>query len=267
VLWIPITLLPVLAVSRVIVPLAERNLYLASVGFVWIAAEALVCLSTMRSFALASALCIGYFAVDSLRVPVWKDELALFGQALQLRPDNVSIRMRVSSELGRRGRYDEAVTHLDVVLKQSPDHLKALTTKAGFLVLKKDWDAVEATCARAFELDPNSAVCHLDVGMADLHRERRDQAWKRFDRAYECNPRMWQALFQQGTMALDAGDLPMAVKKLEAALVLSPSAPAYTMLGATYARMGDAHKATAALNEALRIDPEFDLARRLLALP
>jgi tetratricopeptide (TPR) repeat protein len=267
VLWVAITLLPVLAVSRVIVPLAERNLYLASVGFVWIAAEALVCLSTMRALVLASALCIGYFALDSLRVPVWKDELALFEQALQLRPDNISIRMHVVTELGRRSRYDEAITQLDVVLKQAPNHLKALTSKAGFLVLKKDWDAIDATCERAFELDPHSAVCHLDVGMADLNRERRDEAWKRFDRAFESNSRMWQALFQQGTMALDAGDLPTAVKKLEAAIALSPSAPAYTMLGAAYARMGEAHRATAALNEALRIDPEFELARRFLVSP
>ena len=264
VLWIPITLLPVLAVSRVVVPLAERNLYLASVGFVWIAAEALVCFSTMRAFVLASALCIWYFAVDSFRVPVWKDELALFDQALKLRPDNVSIRLRVSSELGRRGRYDEAVTQLNIVLKQSPDHLKAVTSKAGLLVLKGDWDAVDATCERAFELDSNSAICHLDVGMADLNRERRDEAWKRFDLAYKSNPQMWQALFQQGTMALDAGDLTTAAMKLEAALTISPSAPAYTMLGVTYARMGNAHRATAALNEALRIDPGFDLARRLL---
>jgi len=78
---------------------------------------------------------------------------------------------------------------------------------------------------------------------------------------------MWEALFQQGTVAFDAGDLPTAVKKLEAALALSPSAPAYTMLGATYARMGDTQKATAALNEALRIDPEFALARQLLVSP
>jgi hypothetical protein len=39
--WILFTLLPALAISRVVVPLAERNLYLSSVGFVWLAAEAL----------------------------------------------------------------------------------------------------------------------------------------------------------------------------------------------------------------------------------
>jgi tetratricopeptide (TPR) repeat protein len=251
----------------VIVPLAERNLYLASVGFVWIVAQALVCLSVKRSLVLASALCVAYFAVDSLRVPVWRDELSLFGQALQLHPDNASIRLRVSTELGRRGRYDEAIGQLDVVLKQSPNHLKALTSKAGLLVLKKDWNAVDATCARALEIDPNSALCHLDVGMVELQRERKAEAWKRFDRAYQSNPRMWQALFQQGTMAFDSGDLTTAVQKFESALALSPAPPIYTILGATYARLGDGPKASAALHEALRIDPGFTPARALLASP
>ena len=264
VFWIPITLLPVLAVSRVVVPLAERNLYLASVGFVWIVAAALACLSSRRAFVLAGTLCIGYFAVDTLRVPVWNDELALFGQALQLHPENVSIRMRVSSELGRRGLYNEAVEQLDVVLKQSPNHLQALTSKAGFLVLQKDWKAVEATCVRAFEIDPNSALCHLDVGMVELQRERNDEAWKRFDRAFQSNPGMWQALYQQGMIAFNTGDLSTALQKFQSALTLSPAPPIYTILGATYARLGDAPRATAALNQALRIDPGFAPALRLL---
>jgi Flp pilus assembly protein TadD len=265
--WIPLTLVPVLVVSRVVVPLAERNLYLASVGFVWIAAEALVRLSKTRQLVLAGAVCIAYFAVDSLRVPVWKDELALFGQALQLHPDNTSIRMRVSSELGRRGRYDESIAQLDIVLKQSPNHLKALTSRAGLLVLKKDWEAVDETCARAFRIDPNSALCHLDVGMADLQRERKEEAWKRFDRALQGDPRMWQALFQQGTIAFNAGDLGTAEQKFAAALAISPAPPIYTILGATYARQGQPQKATAALNQALRIDPGFTPAKKLLALP
>jgi len=223
VFWIPITLLPVLAVSRVVVPLAERNLYLASVGFVWIVAAALAGLSARRAFVVAGTLCIAYFAVDTLRVPVWNDELALFGQALQLHPENVSIRMRVSSELGRRGLYNEAVEQLNVVLKQSPSHLQALTSKAGFLVLQKDWKAVEATCARAFEIDPNSALCHLDVGMVELQRERNDEAWKRFDRAFQSNPGMWQALYQQGMIAFNTGDLSTALQKFQSALTLSPA--------------------------------------------
>jgi tetratricopeptide (TPR) repeat protein len=264
--WIPLTLLPALAISRVIVPLAERNLYLASVGFVWIAAQVIVWLPRMKAFALAGALSVAYFALDGVHVPAWRDELSLFGQALQLDPDNPFIRLHLSTEFGRRGRYDEAMAQLDELLIRSPRDLSALTSKAGLHVLRKEWDAVDATCQRAFEMEPNASLCHLDVGIAALQGGRKEEAWSSFDRAYQTNPTMWQALLEQGTMALDAGDLPTATRKFEAVLKLSPTAQVFAVLGAAYARMGDSHRATAAFTEALRLDPAFMPARQALGL-
>jgi protein O-mannosyl-transferase len=265
VLWIPLTLLPALAVAHVVVPLAERNLYLASVGFVWLAAQVLVYLGTRRAFMLAATLSLAYFAVDWFRVPLWRDEITLFSQALQLDPENSSIRLRLSTEFGHRGRFDEALLQLDEILKRNPKHLNALTSKAGLLVFQKDWENVDATCARAFEVDPKSSLCHLDVGIAELRRGHNEEAWSHFDRAYESNPRMWQALLEQGTMALDSGDLPLAVEKLEKVLAASPTAQVSTILGTAYSRMGDSSKATEAFKTALRIDPGFLPARRALS--
>jgi tetratricopeptide (TPR) repeat protein len=265
--WIPLTLLPALAVSRVVVPLAERNLYLASVGFVWIAAQILARLPNPAALALAGAVSVAYFAVDALRVPVWRDELPLFGQALQLDPDNNFIRLRLSTEYGHRGRYDEAMVQLDEILKRSPRDLKALTSKAGLYVFKEDWQAVESTCKRAFEVDPNSSVCHLDVGLAQLQQGQKEEAWRSFDSAYQSDPRMWQALLQQGTLALEAGDFPTAVKKLQDVLRQNPTPEVFTFLGAAHAQMGDSRRATAAFGEALKMDPGFIPARKALGLP
>jgi len=265
VFWIPLTLLPALVISRVAVPLAERNLYLASVGFVWFAAQTLVLLGTVRSFVFLGALSAAYLTADVLRVPAWRDEVALFGQSLQLDPENSTIRLRMSSELGRRGRIDEAMVQLGKILERNPRHLDALTNKAGLLVFKKDWPGVDAVCARAFEVDPNSAACHLSVGVADLARGRKEVAWGHFDRAYQNNPRLWEALLEQGTMAFDAGDFPTAIQKLERVIAQSPTAPVFTILGSVYFQMGDSPKAVAAFTEALRIDPAFVPAQRALA--
>jgi len=264
VFWIPLTLLPALAVSRVVVPLAERNLYLASVGFVWFVAAALVYLGGRRASALVGALSVAYFAVDWFRVPQWRDEVSLFGHALHLDPDNPAIRLRLSTEFARRGRYDEAMVHLDEILRRNSGDLRALTSKAGLLVFKKDWQGVETVCKRAFEVDPTSAMCHLDVGIAELNNGRKEEAWGRFERAYQSNPRMWQALLQQGTMAFDAGDFPTAIQKLEGVRDLSPTAQVFTILGTVYARTGDSQKAVAAFTEALRINPAFMPAQQAL---
>jgi Flp pilus assembly protein TadD len=77
---------------------------------------------------------------------------------------------------------------------------------------------------------------------------------------------MWQALLQQGAMAFDAGDLPVAIQKLEGATELSPTAEAFTMLGAAYGRSGNPERAAAAFKQALRINPGFGPARQALGL-
>lgn len=262
--WIPLTLLPALAVSRVIVPLAERNLYLASVGFVWLAAIALNQVDLKKAAFLGGAVCIGYWSILAMRLPVWRDELTLFVQALQLEPENASIRLQLSRELGRRGRVDEAVGNLNEILKQEPAHLEALTSKAALLLAKKDWQGIETTCGTVLKLDPRSAVCRLDVGIAALQQGRREEAWQSFELALQNNPRMWQALLQQGTMAFDSGDLPLAIEKLQKAAALNQNPQLFTVLGAAYGRAGDTANAVHAFNQALRLDPSFGPARQAL---
>ena len=264
-LWIPLTLLPALAVSRVIVPLAERNLYLASVGFVWVVAVGLSQLDIRKSFLLTGALCVGYFSVNWMRVPVWQSEVSLFAEALRLEPENTSIRLRLATELSRRGRLDHAIGQLNEVVEQEPENLKALTSTAALYLIKKDWRGVETTCRRVFAIDADSAVCHLDMGMAAQQQGRRDDAWAQFDHALQKNPRMWQALLQQGTMAFDSGDLPTAIRKLQTAAELNQNAQTLTVLGAAYGRAGETAKAVTVLNQALRLDPGFAPARQVLA--
>jgi hypothetical protein len=106
-----------------------------------------------------------YIAVAWYRVPVWRDELLLFAQALQLEPDNPSIRLRLATELIRHGRPDDAMAQLDEILKRSPSDIKTLTSKAGLQVFKKDWQGVEETCAKTLQLEASTAVCHLTWGL------------------------------------------------------------------------------------------------------
>ena len=62
----------------------------------WFAAQMLVLLGTLRSFVFVGALSAAYLTVDLLRVPAWRDEVALFGQALQLDPDSIEAIERAS---------------------------------------------------------------------------------------------------------------------------------------------------------------------------
>ena len=155
---------------------------------------------------------------------------------------------------------------VDALLKATPDQLSALTAKAGLLVFEGEWEQAEATCVRVFSIDPRSARCHFVIGLARQREKRFKEAWESLDRAYQSNPRFWEPLFQQGTIALEAGDFVAAVEKFGQVVKLSPSPQAFDSLGVASVRMGDFAKAVDAFQTALRIDPSFLPARRNLAL-
>ncbi len=258
--WILITLLPVLVVTRVAVPVAERNLYLASVGFVWLVADVLSRLGRRNVMVLTVTIVIASIAVDVRRVSDWRDDLTLWKQALRIYPEDQTIRLNIASELGRRRQYDSALSYLEEILKLNPNHLEALTSKAGLLVSQQNWPAVSETCERVFRIDKNSARCSLNTGLVAQQQGQMEAAREHFDRAYKNNPRLWQALFHQGNLALETGRFSDAARTFKSVLEQNPSAPVFNNLGSAYARMGEMEKAIAAFQTAVRIDPSFEMA-------
>jgi len=262
--WILVSLLPVLLVSRIAVPLADRDLYLPSVGFVWLAAMGIERLGRQTSVVLMAILAIAYGALTIQRLPVWRDDLPLFESELRENPESQSLRLLLASELARRGSFDEALLHLDEILKRNPGSMEALVSKAGILSSIEDWPGVRATCAAVFVKDPNSSHCLLNVGYADEREGRLADAHAKFARAFRNDPALSQALLQRGVMEARMGDLSAAVKTMESAVERNPTAPALNNLGSVYANRGEMQKAVQAFQTAVRVDPSFEPARRNL---
>jgi len=198
--WILVSLFPVLLVSRIAMPLADRDLYLPSVGFVWLVAAGIDRLGRRSSIALLTVLLVTYGALTLQRLPVWRDDLPLLESELRQNPDSQSLRLRLASELGRRGKYDDALFQLDQILKRNPNSMDALVNKAGILGSVQDWSGVRSACAQVFGKDPNSPRCLLTVGYADEHEGHLSDAHARFARAFHYDPSLSQALVQQGVM-------------------------------------------------------------------
>jgi len=262
--WILVSLLPVLLVSRIAVPLADRDLYLPSVGFVWLAAMGIERLGRQTSVVLMAILVVAYGALTIQRLPVWRDDLPLFESELRENPESQSLRLLLASELARRGSFDEALLHLDEILKRNPDSMEALVSKAGILSSIEDWPGVRSTCAAVFVKDPNASHCLLNVGYADEREGRLADAHAKFARAFRNDPALSQALLQRGVMEARMGDLSAAVKTMESAVKRNPTAPALNNLGSVYANRGEIQKAVQAFQTAVRVDPSFEPARRNL---
>jgi protein O-mannosyl-transferase len=264
--WIAVSLFPVLFVSRIAVPLADRDLYLSSVGFVWLAAACIDRLGRKPSMAIVASLVLGYGALTVRRLPDWRDDLALYEQELRQNPENDAVRLLLASELGRRGQFDKALPRLDEILSRDPKNLGALLNKAGILASARDWPSLRSTCAVVFALDPNSARCLMDMGYVDEDEGKLREAREKFARAYQVDPALSQALLHQGILEARMGDLSEAVRTLETAVERSPTAPAWTNLGSVYANRGEMKKAVQAFKTAVSVDPTFEPARRNLEI-
>jgi tetratricopeptide (TPR) repeat protein len=263
-IWIVAALLPLMAVSRIAVPLADRGLYLPSVGFVWLAAEALLRLGRRPALIAGGALVLGYSMLILQRLPDWRDDLPLFEQALRQDPQSESIRLLYASELGRRGRHDEALVLLGELLDSNPRHLDALEDKAGILAAQGDWQAVRSVCRDALELEPNLARCFLDLGLADEREGKTKEARELFRRAYALDSGLWEALMRQGLMDARLRNFDSAAEALKKVVQYRPTSIAFNNLGSVYAESGKLDKAVRAFQSALQVDPSFELARRNL---
>jgi protein O-mannosyl-transferase len=265
-LWILAALLPTLAVTRVVIPFAERNLYLASVGFVWLIAVALRKLNWRATVGVTAVLVLAYGIADWARVREWADDLPLFQADLRRDPANAPARLLLAAELGRRGRYGEALLHLDTLIGADSKNVDALTSKAGILVTTQDWNGVRSTCRQVLEMDPVSARCFLDLGYADEQQGQAGAALANFERAYRLNSGLWQALFHQGNIALQGGNFGKAAETFETVAKRNPTAQVLNNLGTAYAQLGQVQRAIGAFQASLRADPSFEMAQRNLAI-
>lgn len=92
--------------------------------------------------------------------------LALFREALALRPDDLSARTAAADTLRDLGRADEAEAAYRALLEQRPDHLPALIALGHLAGSRADSTAAAAWFRRAVQADPESQAAHLTLAAA-----------------------------------------------------------------------------------------------------
>ena len=121
--WIPIALAPVANVFFPSVLLAERTLYLPSVGacLALAAVAERVVLSRPRLVALtASTILLAFVARTWTRTPVWRDDRAFVLTMYEQRPESYETHLVAGSVLKGAGRLAEAERELDLARRLFP---------------------------------------------------------------------------------------------------------------------------------------------------
>ena len=151
------------------------------------------------------------------------EAIEAFSKAMEQDPnDRESIEMRGVS-LFRLGRIREAIPFLEKARADvesanvDPNYVLALC----YADVQRYDDARHAFAAQ-YGFAPDSAEAYLLTGRLFLRRELRDQAGVQATKALEINPTLPLAHELLGEVALARGDVPGAIKELEAERKLNP---------------------------------------------
>ena len=165
IVWFAIAVLPV---TNLLIPtgvlLAERTLYLPSVGLAFVAAGVVSWTVRERRKSLgmllvaAGVVCGAFTVRTALRNPSWMSTFTMLTTLGEEHPESFrAIRARAQG-LDIVGEYEEADRHYDTALELVPEEYSLLVEVARFYGRGERWAEAEALLVHAIELFPTHPV-------------------------------------------------------------------------------------------------------------
>lgn len=177
---------------------------------------------------------VAFYVFDRYRLPqapIVDREVASLESAVQANPSDIASRGRLADLYVAKGRYQDAITQYDQILKANQDTVQAHFGRGEALRLSGQLDAAAKDYQAVVD-----ALKDTDQGTVD----------KTLEAAY----------LGLGTISIDQGRPTDAIDQLQKALAISPAdADALNLLGSAYVKTGDTAKAIDALNKAIAFVP------------
>jgi protein O-mannosyl-transferase len=233
--WIGFTLGPVLNARWMAANvLAERYLYLPSVGFCWIAAWLLSrCWDSLQSkdswqmparVALAgvmAAILLTGAIKTFARNNVWHDDITLYTTTLRTDPDSYVMHLNLGTSYFQNRNFPEAEKELKQALIFNPGSVNALNALGCLYLEQERFDESTRLFQSAIDLKPLWTDPHYNYGRLLVKIGHRAEALKEFRKAVETGPLNSSArLFLAQALAED-GNLQEAETEYRQSLALA----------------------------------------------
>ncbi len=257
-LWFLGTLVPMIGIITVgEQAMADRFAYLPFVGLflavVWTVNEVVYKgrISAVWPIAGASVVLLASGWLTNHQLHHWHDEETLWRYTLSVTENNYMAHNYLAIELAKSGRSTEAITHFRAARslhRYPPDQIVKLAhyeVRLGY-----PGEAVEE-CRAALKSSPLPAVeltAYREMGRAFLDLHRYEEAEKSYGEVLARDPNDADALISSGLLALQAGDLSLAVARFSRGTDVEPKDVNFLLLAQALDRSGQpdgARKATA----------------------
>jgi tetratricopeptide (TPR) repeat protein len=226
--WIMVTLLPALLLtgSDAASPLAERYLYLPSIGFC-------ILLSTLLTNATISKKALAFMALIVLlystgtfdRVQVWGDDVSIWHDTVQKSPQSILARINYGTALLESGAGDDARKQLTLALRNDAitegDMLRITE-----LLADSGKQSSEKTIVGALADARGKAQAYYGLGfMYYKHRDKRrpetlQKAIRYLEKSVSVSPSFVRPRYYLGLSYLETGDYDKAEKNFSVVMKL-----------------------------------------------
>jgi Flp pilus assembly protein TadD len=232
ILWVFVALLPVSNVIPTGVLMAERLLYLPSVGFcLWVGhgfAWALESAGTAHRGRARALTAAGVAVLLACGVQVlrrnrdWRDMRALWEAEVVNTPRDPVVNNNLAVALTGAGEYARSRERLAVALEVAPLYWRAWVNLGILEQRTGKLDAALRDFQRASEIDPGASSPHLFAGMALADAGRLAEAEARFAAAVRLAPEDFWARYRHGDVLARLGRRAEARDEFRRALALDP---------------------------------------------
>lgn len=231
-----ITLLPTLTPLSIAWVVAERYVYLGSLGIfvfvAWLIAKAGQLAKNKKvSWIILAVVLISLSIRTIVRNTDWKNQDTLWLATAKTSPSSAQNHNNLGDYYARHGNHEKAIEEFKIAIELQPNYGDAFHNLANvYHQIKKD-----------------------------------DLAIENYQKALSFNPNLWQSHQNLAAIYFEHQDYQSAEQHLLKAVEINPDNPIlYLNLGVVYLKLQDIPKAKQALQQVLRLDPQNEKAKQIL---
>lgn len=185
--------------------------------------------------------------------------LARFNSAKKLSPENPECYYWIALAYSDLQNYGVAARNAETAVSLSPNLAKAWLLWGQSLFYENKYDLAREKLEKAFRLEPNNYLAAFNLGRCfyyGFNGEKKSQALRFFQHAWELNEDFVAARYYTGCIQLEQEQYPLAIVSLRWVVTRDPrNVDAHYRLGLAYRKDNHIAQAEKEFLEALAIDP------------
>lgn len=235
IIWFFSTLIPVLNIILMPNILANRFLYIPSVGFcfllallwqkIWVYHPRYLPTDFYQRIIIivGGGLLLLYMSITFVRSYVWENDLTFQYEMLEYYPDHPRIYLAIGDTLQKHGAIDQAIIEYERAIALAPYLAEGYNNLGKIYAERNIFDKAVGQFKKAIALDPCLKLTHTNLCSVYGEQERYDQSIACFKDAIKNNPDFVQAYYNLGITYLKMGNRSETVKIWKKALEINPS--------------------------------------------